>query len=103
MQTDSTGLESRLTRIEQMLAALVEGQQARQWYSIEEFARIVGRSAYTCRQWCRSGRVTARKKDSGRGAYLAWTISHAELLRFQQEGLRPRLDNNNLPALQADG
>lgn len=86
-------LEERLTRIEAMLAVLVEGQQVRQWYSVEEFARLVGRSAFTCRQWCRLGRIQAEKKHSGRGAHAAWAISHNELLRYQREGLRrPSLD-----------
>ena len=81
-------LEERLTKIEAMLAVLVEGQQVRQWYSVEQFARIVGRSAFTCREWCRRGRILAEKKNSGRGAYASWAISHDELLRYQREGLR---------------
>jgi hypothetical protein len=81
-------LEDRLTRIETMLAVLVEGQQVRQWYSVEQFARAVGRSEYTCREWCRRGRILAEKKNSGRGAHAAWAISHDELLRYQREGLR---------------
>jgi hypothetical protein len=80
-------VEQRLERIEAMLALLVDGRQAREWYSVEEFARIVGRAAFTCRQWCRLGRIHARKKDSGRGAHASWVISHAELLRFQRDGL----------------
>jgi transposase len=81
-------LEERLTKIEAMLAVLVEGQQVRQWYSVEQFARIVGRSAFTCREWCRRGRILAEKKNSGRGAHASWAISHDELLRYQREGLR---------------
>lgn len=81
-------LEERLSKIESLLAVLVEGQQVRQWYSVEEFARLVGRSEFTCRQWCRLGRIEASKKASGRGAHAAWAISHAELQRFQREGLR---------------
>lgn len=81
-------LEERLTKIEAMLAVLVEGQQAREWYSVEQFARIVGRSAFTCREWCRRGRIRAEKKNSGRGAHSSWAISHDELLRYQREGLR---------------
>jgi transposase len=81
-------LEDRLTRIETMLAVLVEGQQVRQWYSVEQFARAVGRSEFTCREWCRRGRILAEKKNSGRGAHAAWAISHDELLRYQREGLR---------------
>jgi Helix-turn-helix domain len=82
-------LRERLDRIESMLTLLVERQQVREWYSVEEFARIVGRAGFTCREWCRHGRIKAEKKDSGRGAYASWVISHAELLRFQREGLLP--------------
>jgi hypothetical protein len=80
-------VEERLEKIEAMLVVLVERQQMREWYSVEEFARIVGRAEFTCREWCRHGRIRAEKKDSGRGAYASWAISHAELLRFQREGL----------------
>jgi hypothetical protein len=82
-------VEERLEKIEAMLVVLVERQQVREWYSIEEFARLAGRSEFTCREWCRHGRVNAEKKDSGRGAYASWVISHTELLRFQREGLLP--------------
>jgi hypothetical protein len=78
-----------LQELKAMLVALVERQLVREWYSIEEFARIVGRAEFTCREWCRLGRINAAKKESGRGAYAAWAISHAELLRFQREGLLP--------------
>ena len=81
-------LEERLDKIESMLAVLVDRQPDREWYSVEEFARIVGRSEFTCREWCRRGRILAAKKGSGRGAHAAWAISHDELLRFQREGLR---------------
>lgn len=82
-------LEERLERIEAMLAALVEGQQVRQWYSVEAFAMQVSRSPFTVREWCRRGRIMAFKQGSGRGAHQAWAISHEELQRFQREGLRP--------------
>ncbi len=82
-------LEERLLRIESMLAVLVERQPGRDWYSVEEFARVVGRSEFTCREWCRRGRIHAQKKHSGRGAHASWVISHDELQRFQREGLRP--------------
>ena len=80
-------VEERLEKIECMLLVLVERQQAKEWYSVEEFARIVGRSEFTSREYCRHGRIRAEKKESGRGAYASWAISHAELLRFQREGL----------------
>jgi hypothetical protein len=82
-------LEERLERIESLLVSLIEREQIREWYSVEEFARTVGRAEFTCREWCRYGRIRAEKKASGRGAYASWAISHAELLRFQREGLLP--------------
>jgi hypothetical protein len=91
---ESTGeaamtLVERLERIESMLVVLVERQQVREWYSVEELARLLGKAEFTIREWCRHGRIHAEKKDSGRGAYAAWVISHAELLRYQREGLLP--------------
>lgn len=80
-------LDERLEKIEAMLGALIAGQQVREWYSVEEVARTIGRSPFTCREWCRLGRIRARKKESGRGAHAAWAISHDELQRYQREGL----------------
>ena len=36
-------LEDRLEHIERLLCCLVEREQVRQWYCVDEFARIVGR------------------------------------------------------------
>ena len=83
-------VEDRLERIERMLTAIVAREHVRQWYSVEEFARMVGRSEFTCREWCRLRRIAAQKKTSGRGKHAAWAIAHEELLRFQREGLLPR-------------
>lgn len=82
-------IEERMVRIERMLGALAGRQNIKQWYSVEEFARQVGRSQFTCRVWCRRGRILARKKGSGRGGHFAWAISHEELQRYQREGLLP--------------
>jgi hypothetical protein len=82
--------DERLERIESLLLSLVERERFRQWYSVEEFARIVARAAFTCREWARQGRILAVKKKSGRGPHAAWAISNAELLRFQREGLLPK-------------
>lgn len=82
-------LEQRLEKIEAMLVELVERQQVREWYSVEEFARIVGRATFTVRAWARDGRIRASKKLSGRASFASWSISHDELRRYQQEGLLP--------------
>lgn len=84
-------MEQRLERIEELLADFCRREQARDWYSVEEFARLVGRCAFTCREWCRLGWIAARKKSSGRGAPAAWAISHEEFVRFQRDGLRSRV------------
>jgi len=80
-------VEQRLEKIEAMLSVLVERQTVKDFYEVEEFAKLVGKSCLTCREWCRLGRIRARKKDSGRGAHTAWAISHEELQRYQREGL----------------
>jgi len=80
---------ARLERIESMLHCIIDKQAIRDWYSTEEFANIVGKAEFTVREWCRQGRINAKKRLSGRGAYPAWAISHAELLRYEQEGLLP--------------
>jgi hypothetical protein len=82
-------VEERLRNIEAMLAVLVERQTIKEFYEIEEFARSVRKSCFTCRQWCRLGRIRAEKKLSGRGPYPRWVVPHAELQRYQREGLLP--------------
>ena len=82
-------IEERLDKIESMLAMLVERQAVKAYYTVEEFARIAGREAFTCREYCRLGRIRAEKKASGRGKHASWVIPHDELLRFQREGLLP--------------
>ena len=82
-------LEEKLDRIEQMLVALVERQTIKEFYEIEEFSRLCGREPFTCREWCRLGRIRADKKLSGRGKHARWVVPHAELLRYQKEGLIP--------------
>ncbi|WZP00532.1 hypothetical protein EP7_002178 [Isosphaeraceae bacterium EP7] len=84
-------LKDRLERIERSLAMLVERETIKDFYDVEEFARLVGKAEFTCREWARLGRIHAEKRQSGRGAYSAWVVSHAELLRYRQHGLLPRL------------
>jgi len=82
-------VEERLQNIEAMLAVLVERQTVKDFYEIEEFAKLVKKSCFTCREWCRLGRIRAEKQLSGRGAYSRWVVPHSELVRYQREGLLP--------------
>src|SRR5882762_2590919 len=85
----TVGIEERLEKIEGMLAALVERQQIREWYTTQEFAGAIGKAEFTIREYCRLGRLRAEKRQSGRGAYPQWVLSHAELDRYRRDGLLP--------------
>jgi hypothetical protein len=86
-----TDLNERLARIEELLSALVERQSVKDWYTTYEFARLVGKAEFTVREWCRLGRVYAKKRQSGRGAFSEWVISHDEFRRYQKEGMLSRV------------
>ena len=87
------GLAERLARIESGLddvrRAVVEKPAAKDWYSVDEAAQILGKSKLTVREHCRFGRIDAKKRQAGRGATSEWAISHVELVRVQNEGLLP--------------
>jgi predicted site-specific integrase-resolvase len=68
---------------------VLDQKAAKEWYSTDEAAQVLGKAEFTVREWCRLGRVKALKRNSGRGKYLSWVISHAELIRYQREGLLP--------------
>jgi hypothetical protein len=83
---DLRQIVERLDRIERLLT---EQQTLRDWYTTAEFAAAVGKAEFTCREWCRLGRVRGEKRASGRGKHPAWVIAHAELLRYRRQGLLP--------------
>jgi hypothetical protein len=55
----------RLQRIETILGELVGQRATKEWYGTGELASIIGKSEYTVREWCRQGRVRAKKKLVG--------------------------------------
>jgi hypothetical protein len=89
MNTAAETVGDRLARIEALLISLVERESVKDWYTTAEFARLVGKAEFTIREYCRLGRLNAEKRMSGRGAFPAWVVAHAELLRYRREGLRP--------------
>jgi hypothetical protein len=80
---------SRLDRLEQTLELLVGQRQVKEQYCTAEVAEILGKAEFTVREWCRLGRVRARKRRCGRGPAGEWTIAHDELVRIQNHGLLP--------------
>jgi len=79
----------RLTRIESKVDSLSGQRTFQEYYSVAEFAQLVGRNEFTTREWCRLGRLHAEKRCCGRGRSQEWKISHQELLRYQSDGLLP--------------
>ena len=50
-------IEEKLERIEEMLRVLVERQPVKEFYEIEEFAKLVHKAPFTVRQWARCQRI----------------------------------------------
>ena len=84
-----TTILDKLNRIESRLSDLIEERTFQEWYDTKTAAEILGRSAYSVREWCRLGRVKAEKRACGRGSAKEWMISHEELQRIKAEGLLP--------------
>jgi hypothetical protein len=86
---------SRLERIESLLSSLSfpatqpQPIPPREWYSIEEAAGVLGKSAYTLREHARLGRINARKLPQRRGPCKLWSVSADELDRIKNHGLLP--------------
>ena len=83
-------LRAMIEQVQSMLRGLTECAQVKEFYDIDDFARMVGRAAFTVREWARHKRIQAVKKLSGRGKYPQWVVSHSELLRYRKEGLLPQ-------------
>jgi hypothetical protein len=63
--------------------------EARAFYTVDETAKLLAKSAYTVRQWCNEGRLNANKRFERRGRNALWSIPIGEINRYQNEGLLP--------------
>ena len=92
----TTSSESIVTMLSQIIATqrrleilLTKSySRSQQWFSTEEVASEIGRRPFTVRQWCRLGRLQARKRVTGRGGIAEWEIPLEELERYRNHGLR---------------
>ena len=81
----------RLRRLEELIGEVVKQQApSKDFYTVEEFAKLVDLSSYTVREHCRLDRLQAEKTECGRGNVPEWRIPHAELVRYRNHGLLPR-------------
>ena len=80
-------IANRLERIGKKLDALIRNRVAQEYYSTAATAKILGKAEFTVREWCRTGRIHAEKRECGRGHSREWMIDHEELQRIQSEGL----------------
>ena len=82
-------LEERFGLLDANVALLVKQGTVKDAYTTSEVAEILGKAEFTVREYCRLGRIRAEKRACGRGRSRDWKITHAELLRIQNEGLLP--------------
>lgn len=97
LKTLTEKMDELLSRVQWIQTTLKKQQPEKAAYSVGEFAKLVDRRPYTVREWCREGRIHATKLACGRGEECEWSISHAELLRYQTEKLLPRCINRATP------
>jgi excisionase family DNA binding protein len=99
IQANIRELRSELSIVrEAVLAPPAAVPEARESYTVEEVAKMLGKSEYTVRQWCNEGRITATKCAERRGGTALWRISTEEVARYKDEGLLPpagRFDHRN--------
>lgn len=80
----------RLGRLEKLVTDAINQQApSKEFYTVEEFGKLVDSSPYTVREHCRLGRLNATKAQGGRGDKKEWRISHSELIRYRNHGLLP--------------
>jgi len=77
--------------LEKAVSLLVSQRTIKDWYTTQDIATMLGKAEYTVREWCRLGRIRAKKAPCVRGGEQEWRVSHEELLRYQKEGLLPIL------------
>jgi excisionase family DNA binding protein len=82
-------LSERIAGLEVSIGRLLKQQTIKDFYTTQQVAELLRKKEYTVREWCRLGRIAAKKLPGGRGNEGEWRISNEELVRYQSEGLLP--------------
>jgi excisionase family DNA binding protein len=77
-------LERLDAKVDHALALLLASSAGREWFDTREFAALCGVTDETVREWCRDGRIEAKKLPNG-----GWRIHRGELDRLKKDGLLP--------------
>ena len=59
------------------------------YLTAHDAARVQQISVRLLRQWCREGRIVARKRRTRDGKSVEWLISETEIERIRRRGIRP--------------
>lgn len=86
LRADVARLEAKVDRL---LLALnhARATQTRTAFTVEEVAELLGKTAFTVREWCRLGRINAGKRHQKQGKAPLWSIASGEVERIKNEGL----------------
>ena len=83
-------LDSILGLLESRPATMTLPEVApRSFYKVEEVAKILDRTPYSVREWCRHGRIHAKKQSASFRGAERWQIAAEELNRYRNFGLLP--------------
>jgi hypothetical protein len=88
MNVSLESLDAKLDALAKYVMSALDNQNnIKEFYSPKEFAQINRLNPDYVRQLCREKRLIHKRTNSGRGGKAEIRIPHAELLRFQAEGL----------------
>ena len=86
-------LSQQVEHLTKLVEQLLSQHSIKDWYSAKEIASITGISPDTIREHLRQRRIVGEHiKGTGRGNKPEWRVSHDELMRYQNEGLRPKVN-----------